>query len=60
MTNGAYGRKAVLIKNLINDYKKAALEMIGKHPDFSDLRTRIEENEIKKRAAFDNNFEIGR
>jgi hypothetical protein len=60
MTNGADGSKAVLIKNLINDYKKAALEMIGKHPDFSDLRTRIEENEIKKRAAFDNNFEIGR
>ena len=60
MTNGADGSKAILIKNVINDYKKAGLKMIDKHQDFSDLRLRIEENEIKKRAAFDNNFEIGR
>jgi hypothetical protein len=60
MTNGADGSKATAIKNLINDYKKAGLKLLLQDSDFSDLRTRIEENEIKKRAAFDNNFEIGR
>ena len=60
MTDGADGSRAAAIKNLINDYKKAGLKMLLKDQEFNDLRLRIEENEIKKRAAFDNEFEIGR
>ena len=60
MTDGAEGSKAAEIKNLINDFKQSAIKKIKTEPEFADLRLRIEENDIKKRAAFDNDFEIGR
>ena len=63
MTDGADGSRAALIKEVINNFKQAGIKKLlndSNEPLSAGLRLRIEENEIKKRAAFDNNFEIGR